>query len=481
MSTTPPLPTIPSEDRHARTWTIVSVAAFCAFSCLAPLLAIWGIQHDMEQIRTTLLQAETGRIRSHAVRTVGNIQDQMHKAETIDLAELIESDYPRSNWQKFLRNDASRLYAAVLDPTGKVVIHFHPEQEGLSLKQPWYKRVVFDDVDDVVETDDEALTKGRVAYDVQLPIFINDQIVGYYHSGLDRDWLEQQIGQKESLAQSVWTWLLLAMLVFEIVAGLALFYTSRRIAILQEATKVGRTRRFAEIGQLMAGIVHEIRNPLNAMRLNLHVLNRTDEEGGPADLEKWDIDRGALIQETKAEIERVEGLLRILLGYARPDVPRPEILDLRQEIHSTLTFLRPLLERREMLVVARLTDSTVKVEMDRDRFRQVLLNLLNNACDAMHSGGTVSIEMKHAAGMVELRVADDGIGVPPSMRERIFEPFYSTKETGTGLGLAIVRRHIEDAGGEVHCEPRADSGSVFVIRLPAAFDAPIETAPRTHA
>jgi signal transduction histidine kinase len=235
------------------------------------------------------------------------------------------------------------------------------------------------------------------------------------------------------------------------------------MVMLHESIKLTRARRFAELGQLMAGIVHEIRNPLNAMRLNLHVLSRRQEVETPAPEE-----HGEIIRETNYEIERVEGLLRILLGYARPDNPRNEILDVRSEVQATLTFLRPLLERAEILVKATFPEQPALVVMDRDRFRQILLNLINNAREAMDVGGCIQIQVKSLGEKVEVVVADDGPGVPFSHRERIFEPFFSTKELGTGLGLAIVRRFVEEGGGSIVCEANPAQGALFRLKFVAS-------------
>jgi two-component system NtrC family sensor kinase len=178
------------------------------------------------------------------------------------------------------------------------------------------------------------------------------------------------------------------------------------------------------------------------------------------------LDRAGLIHETQAQIDCVESLLRILQTYTRPDVARPELLDMRQEVQATLNFVRPLLEHRDMLVVARMPEQSLGILMDRDRFRQVLLNLLNNACDAMQAGGTIEIALSADQQWATLAVSDQGAGIPAAQLEQIFEPFYSTKNTATGLGLAIVRRHIEDAGGDVRCASRPGGGAEFTVRLP---------------
>jgi two-component system, NtrC family, sensor histidine kinase HydH len=456
------------QDRHARTWTLLTIAAFAAFSILGLLLALWGIKYDLKQLHLTLLQSEVGRIRSHAIRTVANIQDEMHKNSSQELDVLQQTDYPRRNWTRTFQTDRSRPFAAVVDPSNVIKMHHNPALEGKQLPSVWFQKSFPDDaaLADVVLTDTPSLTGGVLAYDVQVPIIVQDQTIGTYHSGLNSNWLEELYNEKKSATLSFWIWLLLAILMFEIAAAAALYYTSRRVAILREASKVARSRRYAEIGQLMSGIVHEIRNPLNAMRLNLHVLERSEHLPPEMQTPELALDRETMIQETQHQVDAVESLLRILQSYMRSDVARPELLDIRQEVQATLNFIRPLLEHREMLVVARMPEQSLGIFMDRDRFRQVLLNLLNNACEAMQPGGTIEILLRQEQQLALMIISDQGTGVPAAIRERIFEPFYSTKDSGTGLGLAIVRRHVEDAGGEVRCAARATGGAEFTVCLP---------------
>jgi signal transduction histidine kinase len=111
-------------------------------------------------------------------------------------------------------------------------------------------------------------------------------------------------------------------------------------------------------------------------------------------------------------------------------------------------------------------DSQVATRIDRDRVRQILLNLLNNAQDAAGQGGQISVALEHSDGWADVIVSDNGPGVPEEDRERVFEPFYTTKEKGCGLGLSLVKRFAEEAGGTARCESKAGRGARFRVRLP---------------
>jgi two-component system sensor histidine kinase HydH len=464
-------------------WTAAAYLCIGLALVLVVSMAIWGVFHDLQIVRSTLIQSEMGRLRSHAARTVSIIQDQIKASgKSPALDKLPDSEYLRNHWARNVLRDESRLYATIIDNQGKVVMHSDPSREGLSTGPAWYDSVVAEassdeDEDDVVDTRNAALTGGKRAIDVRVPIFHEEREIGTYHSGLSFDWLTHELEETQGRTKRVWGWLLTIMAAIVVAAGVSLFHITRRLTVFSEAVKVARVRRFAEIGQLMAGIVHEIRNPLNAMRLNLHVLARHQqrvrdhrEDGLNGDLG----DPEEVIRETNREIERVEGLMRILLGYARPDQPQNEHLDVRQELRSILGFLKPSLERAEVVLRAEIPDEPVMVHMDRDRLRQIVLNLVNNAKDATGHGGHIEVRVVQHDGVVEIVVADDGPGVPPGEREHIFEPFYSTKEFGTGLGLALVKRYVEDVGGSITCELRPPHGAMFRIHLSPIVSTKVE-------
>lgn len=452
-------------------WNIA--AYFCVSAALLLVLAItgWGAYLDFSEVRNTLLEGELNRLRSHAVRTVSLIQDRLGApGGTLDSA-VSEENWLREYWDKWVSADESRPYAAIVDRSGKIILHFNRKLEGGQLGQGWYDRVVteIDDGDpnddDIVETRHAPLTGGLRVFDVRVPIIQHGKEIADYHTALSYKWFEQALSDKNASTRTRWIGIFAVLMLVIGVTGASLYQIVRRTMLLREAIEVARVKQFAELGELAAGIAHEIRNPINAIRLNLHALQRLRQftPGQEGD------ESVVVIAEANREIERVEGLMRIMLGYARPEKPVEEDIDLRSELEATLSFIKPVMDRDKVCLRRALPAGPLCAHLDRNRFRQIMLNLLNNAKEAAGADGQIEVRLsRRGRDVVEITVADNGPGVLPADRERIFDPFYSTKELGTGLGLALVKRFVEEARGTVVCEGNGESGAQFRVVFPEA-------------
>jgi signal transduction histidine kinase len=234
----------------------------------------------------------------------------------------------------------------------------------------------------------------------------------------------------------------------------------------QREREAMRAEQLAAVGQLAAGMAHELRNPLTSMK----ILVQGALTGGP-DEEEPDATTGRYLSARdlsvlEEEILRLEQLLQSFLDFARPTAPEKQV-----------TELRPLVEQTAALVSGRAAAASAEIEVmgfagavcaavDAGQIRQVLLNLLLNAVEAMPGGGTVSVTVQADGDRwLTVQVADRGVGLPAELGERIFEPFTTTKETGIGLGLSICRRIAAAHGGTLTCADRVGGGAVFTLRL----------------
>ena len=426
------------------------------------LIGAWGAQRDLAGIRTSLLHAEIGRLRSHGIRTVGRLENELERQGVeIPLSALERSEWLERFWKDVMPRERQRLYAAVVDADGLVVMHSDASLVGRRLEPDWRGRDI-QSVGDVVETQSEALSGGPLAFDIVVPIEVRGDRVGEYHSGFDRQWFEAEVDRLQHPPRNSWIAIISLIAGVVLIAGLFLHRISKRAATLQQAISMTRVKQLSDLGRLVGALAHEIRNPLNAIRLNLHTIRQVHQNEGALTSDEID----EMLVESNKEVDRLSELMKTMLGYARTDQANAEDIDVTSEVDAIAKFLAPVMEQDGIEFRLVLPTSPTTTRIDRDRFRQVLLNLLNNAREAVGKDGTIAVAVTTRDGRVEITVDDTGPGVPESDRDRIFEPFYSTKSTGTGLGLALARRFAEEAGGSIFCDGCRSDGACFRIVLP---------------
>jgi signal transduction histidine kinase len=252
--------------------------------------------------------------------------------------------------------------------------------------------------------------------------------------------------------------------------------TAEVVRRLQESQQQSlRREQLAAVGQLAAGLAHELRNPLMSMKL----LVQSAAEREPVD-SRLAQDLSVLEQ----EISRLEEMLQTFLDFASPPRPRIEPLGLDDLIEGTLQVVRPRANRQQVTLHSQSSHPDITLQADASQIRQLLLNLLLNALDALPGGGNIWVtvqtvtpprfrggQARNGSGQgdcVLIKVSDDGPGLPAEETQRIFEPFVSTKETGIGLGLAISQRIAEAHGGQITGRNRAEGGAEFSVQLPLA-------------
>jgi two-component system sensor histidine kinase HydH len=229
----------------------------------------------------------------------------------------------------------------------------------------------------------------------------------------------------------------------------------------QREREVRRAERLAALGQLAAGVAHEIRNPLTSALLLFQMARKDPTAGG---LTEEDQD---LIEQ---ELQRIDRSLQAFLDYARPPQLARVDCDLKDLIRDALALVRGKLDGQGVTVELAIPDAGCRLLADPDQLRQVILNLLLNALDAMPQGGrlgiTVQPSIQQGYPWVEFTVTDTGSGIPAEILDRMFEPFVTGKETGVGLGLVVCQRIVEDHHGTIRGMNRPDGGATFVVSLP---------------
>jgi two-component system sensor histidine kinase HydH len=219
--------------------------------------------------------------------------------------------------------------------------------------------------------------------------------------------------------------------------------------------------KFAFAGEMAAGIAHEVRTPLGIMRSSAQMLARSAPPEHP--------EFGELVQMIVEEVDRLDRVVAGLLEVARPHAPLIESTRLAPVLARALDFVDSQAREKGVRIERAITANGAPARCDPDQIYQVALNLVVNALQALGTGGTLTVRTLPArAGRVGFEVSDDGPGIPPNVRERVFDPFFTSRKGGTGLGLALVQRVVEAHKGSVSVESEVGRGTTFRVELPAA-------------
>jgi signal transduction histidine kinase len=224
----------------------------------------------------------------------------------------------------------------------------------------------------------------------------------------------------------------------------------------QLRSEMVRLDRLASLGKLSAGIAHEVRNPLTGISLLLDDLH--DRLGERPD-------DARLIALALAEIDRVERLITSLLSYAAPPASEFRVGDLNTVVTEVLLLFRKACTHQG-IDLRHATGELPPFAFDSEKLRQVLLNLLQNALEALPNGGVIDIATRRNGETAIITVHDTGTGIPEADRPHLFEPFFTRKGAGTGLGLSIVLRIVEEHGGSIDVESSSGDGTTITVRLP---------------
>jgi|UniRef100_A0A7V6A2B0 signal transduction histidine kinase len=223
-----------------------------------------------------------------------------------------------------------------------------------------------------------------------------------------------------------------------------------------------QSEKMAMVGKLAAGVAHSIRNPLTSVKMRLFSLGRS-LDFTPTQQEDFEV--------ISEEIRHIDTIVANFLEYSRPPKLVMQNISPSDVVDMALQLLRHRLESYNVEVTVKRTRPLPEVWADPDQLKEVLVNLLTNACEAMGSGGSIIIKegetfLQSVGQVVTIQVSDNGPGIPESIQEKILQPFFSTKEEGTGLGLSIAVRILSEHGGWLDLDSQEGRGATFTINLP---------------
>jgi signal transduction histidine kinase len=239
-----------------------------------------------------------------------------------------------------------------------------------------------------------------------------------------------------------------------------------RVKLVESQALVERQEKLASLGMLAAGMAHEIRNPLTAIKAWLFIQRKNLKAGTP------EFEDSEVIANELSGLERI---VKDVLLFARPSEPHLVVVSALEPLRQVRTLLAPQLEKSNIRLLLE-NSVSANIRIDGQQIQQVLINLVQNAADSIGQNGTVTLRAHtavkrladHATDVVILEVADTGKGITPEVEKRLFDPFFTTKDSGTGLGLSIAARIIEKHGGALQYQTQVHRGATFGIVLPKA-------------
>jgi len=227
-------------------------------------------------------------------------------------------------------------------------------------------------------------------------------------------------------------------------------------------TQISRAEHLATLGEMAAGLAHEIRNPLAGIAGVIEIIGRDLPSTSPA---------RAVVKDVRLEIAQIDRILTDLLETARPHPPHVSRGDLNTTVEHTVMLVRQQVLSRPIKIELERAPDLPEVEHDSDQIHQVLLNLLLNAVQAIEGAGMVRVQVGSRDGCASVLVSDSGRGISPQNLPNIFRPFFTTKGNGTGLGLSLARRIVEEHHGRIEVTSVVGKGSQFEVLLPFSMAA----------
>jgi two-component system NtrC family sensor kinase len=294
-----------------------------------------------------------------------------------------------------------------------------------------------------------------------------------------KDWLLViDRGSIETLAplQLAWKMALVGLAVCTVlIAGAIVFHVRQMVGRLEAEDRkrvaaeaqLAHSARLVSLGRMAAGVAHEINNPLAAIGQLAGLMEDLIGEDFVRSSPHGELFR-TNVRKIQEHVDRTRGITHRMLGFARRMEPHQDTLNPNDVVEEALSFMEREAAFREVQITRQLDPALPMIRSDRAQLQQVILNLLNNALDAVANGGRIVVSTRAYGEVVEVQIDDDGMGIPKELRDRIFDPFFTTKDPGkgSGLGLSICHTIMQQLNGSITFDSEPGRGTTFFVRLP---------------
>lgn len=441
---------------------LLFLAALVSFGFILSLASAFGVNFLKERLVENAVKLAEQQSRDIAEQIMETLEQEQVKS----LSDLEDVSRIRVRIERVFSQNRSLMVAWVLDENGKVIFENYrttweigerlSPESGMSLNP---EELTPEQIKDIIAKEHPEMSS------VIQPLMRKEELAGEVRLRISKNAVFAEIGSISKNITTRLSFMIGALFIIVIAVFFLLWRTFQRHLSLVEETD--RLDRMAYVGTLASGLAHEIRNPLNAMKVNLDViketLNETDTE------EKESLTQ--TIENVRTQVDQLNRTLTNYLIFAVPKQLATQQIDLASVVKETAAFLQPEFEK-EGITLDLTHVSCFERQGDAAALRQVFMNLFLNAAQVMKDSmgkKRIVVDFEIDKALCTVRITDTGPGVPEEELEKMFEVFYSTKPAGSGFGLAIARTIVEQHKGSIHAECVPSGGLSIIIRLPKQF------------
>ena len=294
-----------------------------------------------------------------------------------------------------------------------------------------------------------------------------------------KDWLlviDRESSETLAPLQLAWKMALVGLAVCTVlIAGAIVFHVRQMVGRLEAEDRkrvaaeaqLAHSARLVSLGRMAAGVAHEINNPLAAIGQLAGLMEDLIGEDFVRSSPHGELFR-TNVRKIQEHVDRTRDITHRMLGFARRMEPHQDTLNPNDVVQEALSFIEREAAFREVQITRQLDPALPMIRSDRAQLQQVILNLVNNALDAVANGGRIVVSTRAYGEVIEVQIDDDGVGIPKELRDRIFDPFFTTKEPGkgSGLGLSICHTIMQQLNGSITFDSEPGRGTTFFVRLP---------------
>ncbi len=309
----------------------------------------------------------------------------------------------------------------------------------------------------------ECVKVGNIKFlEVFLPFKMDGQVIGKVRVGLETRETDELLLEKR---RHIFLWTGLMVTVGFFAMGLLYRTQNRHISKLQAIReRLYQAEKLSSLAKLGAEVAHEVRNPLNGISMAVQRLQR---EFAPAESKQKNEEFERITHNVREEVRRINTIIEEFLSLSRSDRLDLRRHSLKELVEKIVFLVQEEVRARGIHIGKRWEQGSFSILMDANKMEQALLNIVRNAGDSISDQGSIMISLEHSGkNLISIKVRDTGAGIPAGDEQRIFDPYYTTKEKGTGLGLSIAREIILAHGGEIRVQSKPEQGTTFEILLP---------------